>query len=56
MEEWGTSIATITTILPFPTNQRQGEWLGLRGCGFVRAFYRDASLGFDLFFLGSFFF
>ena len=23
MEEWGTIITTITTILPFPTNQRQ---------------------------------
>ena len=22
MEEWGTIITTITTILPFPTNQR----------------------------------
>ena len=25
MEEWGTIITTITTILPFPTNQRQGK-------------------------------
>ena len=25
MEEWGTIVTTITTILPFPTNQRS-EW------------------------------
>ena len=25
MEEWGTNITTITTILPFPTNQRNSN-------------------------------
>ena len=48
MEEWGTIITTITTILPFPTNQkaRKRRDDGVLGYGIMDFWFRVWGLGF----------
>ena len=44
MEEWGTIITSITTILPFPTNQRSQAPLLLTGSDIRRPRFRPSAV------------